>query len=54
MKMLDKALGKMHFATKEKKQTQKMVWKKIVGKTFMSKREAYALMGFLRKVMEMR
>lgn len=50
MKMVNRVLDKMTFATKEKKETQKMVWKKITGK-FMSKREAYALMGFLKKLL---
>lgn len=50
MKMLKSALGKMEFATKEKKQTQITVWKRLVGKSFLTKREAFALMGFLRKI----
>jgi TrmH family RNA methyltransferase len=49
-KMLGGVLNKMNFRSKEKKETQKMVWKKIIGRTFMSKREAYALMGFFRKL----
>jgi len=50
MKMLNKALNKMDFATKEKKQTQVKVWKRMIGKSFLTKREAFALMGFLRKI----
>lgn len=50
MKMLSKALDKMEFATKEKKQTQKIVWKRMIGKSFLTKREAFALMGFFRKI----
>lgn len=50
MKMVDKALLKMAFVSEDKRETQKLVWKKIVGKSFLSKREAYALMGFLRKI----
>lgn len=50
MKMLNKALSKMEFATKEKKQTQVKVWKRMIGKSFLTKREAFALMGFLRKI----
>ncbi|MBW2982271.1 RNA methyltransferase [Candidatus Woesearchaeota archaeon] len=50
MKMLNKALNKMDFATKEKKQTQILVWKRMIGKSFLTKREAFALMGFLRKI----
>ncbi|MBN2111553.1 RNA methyltransferase [Candidatus Woesearchaeota archaeon] len=50
MKMLSKALDKMEFATKEKKETQIKVWKRMVGKSFLTKREAYALMGFFKKL----
>jgi TrmH family RNA methyltransferase len=50
MKMLNKALNKMDFATKEKKQTQITVWKRMIGKSFLTKREAFALMGFFRKI----
>ena len=50
MKMLNSALKKMDFATKEKQQTQIKVWKRMIGKSFLTKREAFALMGFLRKI----
>ena len=50
MKMLNEKLDKMDFTTPEKKETQKTLWKKLVGKSFMSKREAFALMGFFRKM----
>jgi TrmH family RNA methyltransferase len=50
LKMLDATLEKMTFTTEEKKNTQRMVWKKMIGKSFLSKREAYALMGFLKKI----
>jgi len=49
-KMLDSALKKMNFVSQDKRDTQKLVWKKIIGKSFLSKREAYALMGFFRKI----
>ena len=51
MKMFNKALNKMDFATKEKKQTQITVWKRMIGKSFLTKREAFALMGFFRKLL---
>jgi len=43
-------LDKMEFSTEEKKETQRRIWKRILGKSFMTKREAYALLGFLRKL----
>jgi len=50
MKLLDETLDKMKFLNEDKKDTQKIVWKKMVNKSFLSKREAYALMGFFRKI----
>ena len=50
LRYVNKALDKMEFSTKEKKETQKIVWKRIVGKAMLTKREAFALMGFLRKL----
>jgi TrmH family RNA methyltransferase len=49
LKMLDAAMEHMDFLNDDKKETQRMVWKKMISKSFLSKREAYALMGFLKK-----
>lgn len=50
MKLLDESMDKMHFLDEKKKDTQRTVWKKMINKSFLSKREAYALMGFFKKV----
>lgn len=50
MKMINQHLDKMQFSTKEKKETQQKIWKRILGKSFLTKREAYALMGFFKKL----
>ena len=50
MKMLNTVLNSMDFATQKKKQTQITIWKRMIGKSFLTKREAFALMGFLRKI----
>jgi tRNA/rRNA methyltransferase len=50
MKLLDESMDKMHFLNDAKKDTQRTVWKKMINKSFLSKREAYALMGFLKKI----
>jgi TrmH family RNA methyltransferase len=50
MKLLKKVLSKMKFATPAKKQTQIKVWKRMIGKSFLTKREAFALMGFFKKL----
>jgi TrmH family RNA methyltransferase len=50
MKLLDESMDKMYFLNDSKKETQRVVWKKMISKSFLSKREAYALMGFLKKI----
>lgn len=50
LKEIDKVLNKLKFATKDKKETQKKVWKRVVGKAFLTKREAFALIGFFKKL----
>lgn len=48
--MINELLDKQRYATKQKKQTQKILWKHIITKSMLTKREAFALMGFLRKL----
>ncbi|MBU0535588.1 MAG: RNA methyltransferase [Nanoarchaeota archaeon] len=50
LKMVDDILDSMEFGTKEKKETQRILWKRMIGKSFMTRREAFALMGFLKKI----
>lgn len=50
VKMIAQQLDKMKFSTKTKKETQKKIWKRIVAKSFLTKREAFAMMGFFRKL----
>ena len=50
LKYMDKVLNNLEFSTKEKKETQRKVWKRIIGKAMLTKREAFAVMGLLRKL----
>ena len=50
LKLLKQAMKKMDFSTDRKMHTQLKVWKKMITKSFMTKREAFALMGFLKKI----
>lgn len=52
LKYIDDILEKYAFRTDTKRETQRLLWKKIVGKLFMSKRESYALLGFLRQILK--
>jgi tRNA/rRNA methyltransferase len=50
IKMLKAAMERMDFRIESKKETQVAVWKRMISKSFMTRREAYALMGFLKKI----
>ena len=47
---IKKTIAKMKFPTKEKKETQYIVWKRLLGKSFLTKREAFVLMGYFKKL----
>ena len=49
LKIINKVINNTKFATPSKKHTQQIIWKRIIGKSFLTKREAYALMGFFKK-----
>lgn len=48
--LVDKILLKIDFSTNGKRETQKKVWKKVLGKGFLTKRESFALFGFFKKL----
>lgn len=50
-KILDEVMSDLEFATDEKRETQRVVWKRLIGKSMMTKREAFALIGFLKKLL---
>lgn len=51
LEMIDSILDSMHFQKGEdQKETQKLVWKQLLGKAMLTRREAFALMGFFRKL----
>ncbi|MBN2367569.1 RNA methyltransferase [Candidatus Woesearchaeota archaeon] len=47
---LDIILDNLEFPTKEKKETQRISWKKLFEKSMMSKREAFVVLGLLSKL----
>ena len=49
---LHQLLDEIEFSTKEKRETQKIVWQKLIGKSFLTKRELFSLFGFVRKLKE--
>lgn len=48
--LIDKRLDAMQFTTPEKRETQKTIWRHILGKAMLTKREAFALLGFFKKI----
>ncbi|HII17570.1 TPA: RNA methyltransferase [Candidatus Woesearchaeota archaeon] len=47
-------LAKLAFSKPTEKATQEKAWKRVLGKSFLTRREAFALMGFFRKVLNKR
>ena len=47
---IDKSLDFLEFATDQKKDTQKKLWKRIIARAGITKREAFGLMGYFRKI----
>lgn len=48
-KLIKELCDQVKFQTQQKKNTQLKVWKKILGKSFLTKREIYAIIGFFKK-----
>lgn len=44
------SLNKLDFITSKKRETQRKLWKRVVGKAFMTRREIFALCGYFRKI----
>jgi tRNA/rRNA methyltransferase len=47
---IDETIASLSFSTQAKRLTQKTAWKRIIGKSVLTKREAFTLMGFFRKI----
>ncbi len=52
--MFDDVFDGWPWETVEKRETQDKMWKKIIGKSMLTKREAFVVMGFLRKILDER
>jgi TrmH family RNA methyltransferase len=51
MQFLDQILEKKDFKSESKRETQRKVWRRMIGKATLTKREAFALIGFLKKML---
>ena len=50
LKNIDEIIDKVEFSTKGKKETQHKVWKRLINKAMLTKREAFAVFGLLKKL----
>ena len=53
LSMVSQLLAKMDFSIDSRRQTQSVVWSRLINKSFLTRREIYALMGFLQKLVKM-
>jgi tRNA/rRNA methyltransferase len=52
LSLTDEILDNLEFQRESKKETQHLLWKKLIAKSFLSRREGFSLMGFLRKILK--
>lgn len=50
LQLINSVVNKLDFKTPDKKKNMKELWKRLIGKSFLTKREAFTLFGFFRKV----
>lgn len=50
MSQMERILRSTEFSTEEKRETQRIVWKRIFGKAILTRREAFAVIGLLKKI----
>jgi len=53
-KLINQTIDGMTFLRNTQEQTQKIIWKKLTSKLMLTKREAYALMGYFKKILQKR
>jgi len=53
-KMINKTIDNMTFLRETQEKTQRIVWKKLLSKLMLTKREAFALMGYFKKILKKR
>jgi len=48
--ILEGIISGLDLKTPSKEETQRRVWQRVIGKSFLTRREAFAVIGFLKKV----
>ncbi len=54
MKILDEIMLRMTFHFDSQRITQKKIWRRFIGKAMLSRREAFAVIGFLKKFKQLK
>ncbi len=52
LKKFDNLFDTLKFSTEEKRETQKIAWKRILGKAMLTKREGFVVFGLLKKLLK--
>jgi TrmH family RNA methyltransferase len=50
LKVVDSLIEQEHFRTDNERITQELVWRRFVGKAMLTRREAFSIIGFLKKL----
>lgn len=50
LKIINQTINRLKFSTEDKKETQRRLWKRIIGKSYLTKREFQAACGFFKKI----
>ena len=53
LSMVSQLLARMDFAIDSRRQAQSMVWSRLISKSFLTRREIFALIGFLQKMIKL-
>jgi TrmH family RNA methyltransferase len=53
-KLINKTIDDMTFFRDSQERTQRLVWNKLISKLMLTKREAFALMGYFKKILKKR
>lgn len=49
--LVDECLDTMTWPNPKRKETQRLVWRRMLGRSFLTKREAFTVMGFLKRLL---
>ncbi len=54
MGLVDSILERMPFNVDSQRETQKKIWRRLIGKAMLSRREAFAVIGFFKKAFRLK